>query len=256
VSEAESDCVRALDGLLVGAQMLCLTLTAEQRAQFIGYCRILSETNAKFNLTGVRSAWGIMRTLFLDSLSMAIALPAVLTGPSALPAPRVVDVGAGAGVPGLALKIVYPHWTLTLIESLGKKARFLEMAVRHLGLTGVTVLAERAEEVARREPWRDGADLCLARAVAPLPRLIELCAPLVRERGWLVLPKSGDLDTEVRMAGKAMSLLRVELERIVPVPEDLGLGETRAIVVCRKVGPTPPAFPRRVGLAKSRPIQA
>ena len=254
--EARSDCVAALHDLLVGAEMLCLGLTEEQRAQFIGYCRILSETNAKFNLTGVRSAEGIMRTLFLDSLSLASALPAVLTSPGALAAPRVVDVGAGAGVPGLALKIVYPHWTLALIESLGKKARFLEMAVRHLQLVDVTVLAERAEEVARSEPWRDGADLCLARAVAPLPTLIELCAPLVRERGWLMLPKSGDLDKEVRTASKAMPLLRVELERIVPVPEDLGLGETRAIVVCRKTGPTPPAFPRRVGLAQSRPIHA
>jgi 16S rRNA (guanine527-N7)-methyltransferase len=256
VPEGELDCVSALDTLLVGAEMLCLALTEEQQAQFIAYCRVLSDTNAKFNLTGIRSAEGIMCTLFLDSLCLTIALPTMLTSPVALGAPRVVDVGAGAGVPGLALKIVYPHWTLALIESVGKKARFLEMTVNRLRLAGVTVLMERAEEVARREPWRDGADLCLARAVAPLPTLIELCAPLVKERGWLVLPKSGDLDKEVRTASRAMSLLRVELERVIPLPAKLGLGGTRAIVVCRKIGPTPPTFPRRVGLAKSRPIQA
>jgi 16S rRNA (guanine527-N7)-methyltransferase len=255
VHQGESDCVWALDALLVGAEILSIALTGEQRAQFIGYCRILSEANEKFNLSGVRSAEGIMRTLFLDSLSLDIAVPAMLKSPASLEAPCVVDVGAGAGVPGLALKIVYRHWTLGLIESVGKKARFLELAVRHLDLVGVTVLAERAEEVGRKVSWRDEADLCLARAVAPFPTLIELCAPLVRERGWLLLPKSGNVDKEVRTASNAMPLLRVELERIVPVPENLGLGGTRAIVVCRKIGPTPPAYPRRVGLAKSRPIQ-
>lgn len=254
--QGESDCGWALDALLVGADMLSVDLTGEQRAQFIGYCRILSETNEKFNLSGVRSAEGIMRTLFLDSLSLDIAVPAMLKSPASLAAPCVVDVGAGAGVPGLALKIVYRHWTLVLIESVGKKARFLELAVSHLGLVGVSVLAARAEEVGRKESWRDRADLCLARAVAPLPTLVELCAPLVRESGWLVLPKSGDVDREVRTASKAMAVLRIELERIVPVPENLGLGGTRAIVVCRKIGPTPAAFPRRAGLAKSRPIQA
>jgi 16S rRNA (guanine527-N7)-methyltransferase len=235
--------------------MLCLALTEEQQAQFIAYCRILSEANEKFNLSGVRSAEGIMRTLFLDSLSLAIAVPAMLKSPASLEAPCVVDVGAGAGVPGLALKIVYRHWTLALIESVGKKARFLELAVRHLDLDGVTILAARAEEVGRNESWRDRADLCLARAVAPLPTLVELCAPLAREGGWLVLPKSGAVDKEVRTASKAMAVLRIELERIVTVPAKLGLGETRAIVVCQKIGPTPPAYPRRVGLAKSRPIQ-
>jgi 16S rRNA (guanine527-N7)-methyltransferase len=195
-----------------------------------------------------------MRTLFLDSLTIAPALPSFLTSRAETPEVRVVDVGAGAGIPGLPLTIVFPWWSLTMIESVAKKARFLESAARGIGLSGVTVLPSRAEEVGRMRNWRDAADLCLARAVAPLASLLELCGPLTRPGGYLAFPKSGDLSSELQGAEAAMQAVRLELTRVVPVDEELGLGAERVIVLYRKSGSTPPGYPRRVGLAQSRPI--
>jgi 16S rRNA (guanine527-N7)-methyltransferase len=147
-----------------------------------------------------------------------------------------------------------PDWRLALIESVGKKARFLQSAVDTLQLAGVTVLNERAEETGWRKELRDTADACVARAVAPLAVLVELCAPLVRTGGVLVFPKSGNVDPEIAEAEVAAHKLRTQLLECRVVPETLGLGPDRYIVLYRKTGETPPGYPRRVGLARSRPL--
>jgi 16S rRNA (guanine527-N7)-methyltransferase len=165
-----------------------------------------------------------------------------------------VDVGSGAGVPGLPIKIVRPGIRPTLVESVQKKARFVESLVGRLGLTQVEVIAERAETLGRRDAYRDAFDVCTARAVATLPALIELCAPLVRPGGVLALPKSGDVDAEVKSGLAAFEALSVRLESIYHVPESVGLGSGRVVVTCRKLGPTDRAYPRRPGLVRSRPI--
>lgn len=249
-AEASSSCRDSLPLLVAGASFLGLKLDNDTLDRFAQYCAFLLKRNQSINLTGVRSPEGVMTTLCLDSLTGLAALP---TGWNDEPL-SVVDVGAGAGIPGIPLKIACPNWKLTMIESIGKKARFLEDAVEVLELHDVTVLARRAEEAGMRAGFRDSADLCLARAVAPLPVLIELCAPFVRPGGRLLFPKSGDVESEIRSAVAAERALRVQRADSLAVPEALGLGSGRAIVVYEKVGPTPSGFPRRIGLARKEPI--
>lgn len=246
-------CEAASPGLASGAVRLGFKLSEVQQERFIRYCRLLHQANQRFNLTAIRTPDGIMRTLFLDSLTVAAALPPGVLWEENL---RAVDVGAGAGLPGLPLAILHPAWTVTLIESTGKKARFLEEAARELGLPHVEVLAARAEAVGVDPFYRDHADLCTARAVAPLATLLELSTPLVRSGGYLAFPKSGEVQAEIAGARTAAERLRIRLLEVRPVPEELGLGTGRATVLYVKEGPTPAGYPRRIGLARSRPIGA
>jgi 16S rRNA (guanine527-N7)-methyltransferase len=247
------DCASTLDILVRAARQLGVDLPGEAQRRFITYCELLQDANERVNLTGVRAPKGIMSTLFLDSLTI---LPALKTHLRASPETLVVDVGSGAGFPGLPLKIVRPDFRLVLIESVGKKARFLHAVADALDLPGVTVLTERAETAGWRTELRDTAQICLARAVAPLSVLLELCAPFVHTGGLLAFPKSGDIAAEVTGAEVAARKLRVELLECWAVPKNLGLGLNRLVIVYRKVGPTPEGYPRRVGLARSRPLGA
>jgi 16S rRNA (guanine527-N7)-methyltransferase len=192
----------------------------------------------------------VMKTLFLDSLTLLLALPeewrAKRTG--------VCDVGSGAGIPGLPLKIICPSWKLALVESVGKKAAFLKEMVESLDFEDVEVVNARAEVFAADAGVRDSMDLCCARAVASLPALIELCAPLVRRGGILVFPRSGALEAEIEAASAAARHLRVRPRPVVLVPASLNLGDNRGLVVYEKFGDTPARFPRRVGLATSKPL--
>jgi len=250
---SEEDCASALRELLHGAEALGIYPTALQQAQLIRYCYSLRAALATANLTGVRSPSGIMRTLFLDSLTIHLALPERFRSPDG-ERMRVVDIGSGAGIPGVPLKIAYPHWQLTLVESVGKKARFLETIGRTAGLEGIAVVPERAEVLGHKPGFRDAYDLCLARAVSSLPSLVELCAPFARVDGLLAFPKGSTARTEINEAKEAARRLLVELVEIAQVPQNLGLGDNRYIVMYRKTGKTPPRYPRRVGLAQSRPL--
>lgn len=249
-TEAAPDCSAAIAMLVEGAAPLGIRLDVEQRALFVRYCALLRAVNREMNLTALRLPEQIMTGLFLDSLTIALALRAVDTPRHT--SLRVVDVGSGAGVPGVPLKILFPRWELTLIESIGKKAAFLTHLVQRLDLPNVSVAAARAEVLGADPAYRDRADLCVARAVANLPTLIELCAPLVSAGGLLVFPKSGDVEREVASAGEAADRLKVRFELLVPMPG--GERRSKVLVVLRKVEKTPPGYPRRVGLAKSRPI--
>lgn len=243
----------ALGDLVRAASELSLSLTEAQVQQFGHYCRLLRTANQNFNLTALRSEEEIMKGLILDSLTVCRVLtPLVATREAGTV--RFVDVGSGAGIPGLPLKIVYPQWSLVLVESIGKKATFLRSVVSELRLTEVFVLQARAEELGGSTEWRDSADLCTARAVGRLPTLLELCAPLVKAGGLLVFPKGRNISAEVEQARPAMKALKLKLKQVTDVSADLGLREERVIVMYEKVGPTPSGYPRRVGLAKARPI--
>lgn len=220
---------------------------------FLGYCALLQETSRHTNLTAIRSPAAIMSTLFLDSLTLVLALPNWAIDGSPV---RVVDVGTGAGFPGVPLKILFRAWRLTLIESVGKKARFLLDLSASLGLQSVEVINGRAEDVARETGRRETSDLCTARAVAPLATLLEYSAPFVRSEGLLLFPKSGNVTSEVEEAQAAAERLGAELQSITSVPETLGLGSGRVILSYRRSGNVPPGYPRRTGLARSRPIGA
>ena len=254
MTDHRESCAEALPLLVAGAETLGVSLSGAQRTQFVHYCHLLADSNTRINLTAVRSAPGIMRALLLDSLTIAPLLPEWLRSPSETP--RVIDIGSGAGIPGLPLKIVHPHWRLTLVESVGKKARFLQQVAEEMQLSDVVTVNERAEGLGHRQDFRDCFDLCLARAVAGLPSLIELCAPFVRPGGLLAFPKGADAAAEVDQGRAAARRLRVDLLGTHTVPEEVGLGPERFVVVYQKLAVTPAGYPRRVGLAQSRPLRA
>lgn len=248
----ESELDEARTQLVRGAAQLGIQLTREQVARFQSYCSRLLEANQRFNLTALKTPGEVMRTLFLDSLTIVPVLPAELAHVNRTT--HVADVGTGAGAPGLPLEILFPHWSLLLVESNQKKAGFVRDMAAELGLTNVSVESGRAEDIGRMGAYRDSADLCLARAVASLPALVELCAPLVKRGGLLAFPKSGDEQAELNAAAAAVTALRLGEPAVHSVPEEMGLGVNRYIVVYRKKGTTPADYPRRVGVPTSRPI--
>jgi 16S rRNA (guanine527-N7)-methyltransferase len=211
------------------------------------------EWNQRFNLTAVTDYEQVQVRHFADSLTCLLGSPAILAAARARSPWSLVDVGAGAGFPGLPIKIVWPEAKLTLIESIGKKCSFLEHIVGELGLTGVTVLNARAEEAGQDQAHRERYDLVLARAVADMPVLAEYCLPLARRGGLVVAQKGDDVEAEVVRAERAIMLLGGTLEKVkrVEVP---GTALPRSLVVLRKVALTPPKYPRRPGQPAQHPL--
>lgn len=217
--------------------------------QFGRYYQELVAWNERVNLTTILDWPAVQAQHFLDSLTCALVLPAAArAGPYA-----VVDVGAGAGFPGLPLKILLPRIRLTLIESTAKKAAFLSHVVAALSLDGVTVLAQRAEEAGRHPDHRERYDLAVARAVAQMSVLAEYALPLVRPGGLLVAQKGREVEEEVAAAAEAFATLGGKLREIRPVQLP-GLDGPRHLVVVAKVHPTPARYPRRPGIPLKRPL--
>jgi 16S rRNA (guanine527-N7)-methyltransferase len=162
-------------------------------------------------------------------------------------------VGAGAGLPGLALRIVWPRLRLSLVEATAKKIRFMEHVASKLGLADVQLIHGRAEELALREPHRGAYDLVVARAVATLPTLVEYLLPLAKRGGRVVAYKGSAAHEEALAAEQAIRMLGGQLTRLIPV-EVPGLAETRVLVVIEKVAQTPEGYPRGRGLPKKQPL--
>jgi 16S rRNA (guanine527-N7)-methyltransferase len=247
-------------------RLLNLELTPAQLAAFETYADELRVWNMQFNLTAIKDLAGIQVKHFLDSLSVLKVLPINRRGvqyPSdnrvlLLNAPasaqlRLVDVGTGAGFPGLPLKIVCPNLRLTLVEATGKKVMFCQALVDRLRLTGVTVLKRRAEDIGHDPAHREQYDWAVARAVAGLPVLAEYLLPLVRRGGHALAQKGEGAPAETHAAEGALRRLGGQLEQIVPV-ELPGIVETRYLVVLRKVAATPPDYPRRAGVPAKSPL--
>lgn len=222
-----------------------LPLTVTQLDQFATYTNELQRWNERINLTAITEPKAISVRHFLDSLYCALFWGEM---PDSL-----IDIGSGAGFPGVPLKLLRPELRLTLVESVGKKAAFLEHLVGGLGLEGVTVLAQRAEEVGRDPQHRAEYAVVTARAVADLRVLAEYCLPLLRVGGRFLAPKGADVSAEVAAMAQALQILGGELLAIEPVT--LPGVEPRSLVVCMKVAPTPPEYPRAVGLPARRPLK-
>jgi 16S rRNA (guanine527-N7)-methyltransferase len=237
--------------LVDGARTLGLNLTAEQQAAFQLYYEELIAWNGKFNLTAITDYEQVQIRHFLDSLSCLLAqeAKAAISRPGA----RTIDVGSGAGFPGIPLKLVCPSSRLTLLEATGKKVTFLEHLIGQLGLRAVTAVKVRAEELAHDPLHREQYDLALSRAVAELPVVAEYTLPFCKVGGWAVAQKGEAGAGEAWSAEKAIALLGGELRRVVPV-ELPGLAENRSLVVIEKVHPTPVAYPRRPGVPSKRPL--
>lgn len=231
---------------------LGLALDATALERFETFRALLIEWNERFNLTRVTDPDEIERRLFLDSLALSPLLQRHRIASRVSGNLRLVDIGTGAGFPGLPLKIADPSIELTLIDATAKKVGFLEEAIRVLGLGGVRAVHGRSEELAHDAEYRSAFDVVIARAVAKLPTLIELCMPFCGPRGWGLFPKGSDIEAEVESAANALMTLRSKLVSV----ESPRMPELRGttIVVIEQVGKPPKLYPRRAGLPAKSPL--
>jgi 16S rRNA (guanine527-N7)-methyltransferase len=236
-----------VDILRAEAPAYGIHLTDAQLAQFERYLTLLREWNERVNLVADADPEVVQRRHMLESLALGAALrERELLRPDS----RVIDVGAGAGFPGIAIKIAWPTIHLTLLEATAKKTAFLSAAVEALALEHAHVHTARAEEAGHDPSMRDSFDLVLARAVAPLPALLELTLPFARVGGRLATPKGSRVRDEIAAAGRAASVLHAKLFSVplnVPGPE-------QTLVVALKQAPTPPEYPRRPGVPAKSPL--
>lgn len=235
-----------MDELRHEAASFGLHLSSQQIAAFVRYQKCLQTWNRRINLTTIDDETGIRQRHFLDSLTCA-----TVTGD--LSAQRLIDVGSGAGFPGLPLKILYPRLQLTLVESVTKKIRFLQSVVEQLAMDDVQIVDARAETVGQDEAFRGSYDWAVARAVAPLSVLLEYLLPLCRLGGHVLAMKSVRARAEAEEAVDAIAVLGGGDPRFhqVRLPDRT---ESSYLVVIPKVAPTPPAYPRRPGLPAKRPL--
>jgi 16S rRNA (guanine527-N7)-methyltransferase len=229
------------------ASLLGLHFKPRQLEAFDWYASELVDWDRRFNLTAVTDSQGIEVKHFLDSLT---CLQAMGSGPTG----RVVDVGTGAGFPGLPLKIVCPQLELTLVESIGKKVEFCRRLVRTLGLEGVEILHDRVERVGHQDEHRGGYDWALARAVALMPVLVEYLLPLLKLGGRAVIQKGETGPAEVHTAEGALRILGGRVEQLIPI-ELPTVAERRYLVVVMKTAATPDKYPRRPGIPAKRPLE-
>ena len=222
-----------------------IMLSAAQLDQFERYSAELISWNTHTNLTSITEPRAIIIRHFLDSLIVAQAWPS--GSPESL-----ADIGAGAGFPGIPLKLLWPEMRLLLVESVGKKTEFLEHIVKTLGLTDVEICTARAEALGQNASYREQFALVTGRAVASLNVLAEYCLPLCRIGGLFVAPKSADGAQEAALAERALQQLGGQYQQTIDV--HLPEVDPRTLVVVRKVQPTPAQYPRRVGLPLKRPL--
>ena len=227
---------------------LRIHLSAVQREAFDEYYHKLVSIRGRISLTSLRDRESIERRHFVESLALLRAVEDA----GALGSP-VIDIGSGAGFPGVPIKIARPDLEMTLVEATEKKAAFLHGLIARLGLAGVRVVHGRAEDVAREPEQREAYALAVARAVAPLPTLVELALPFVRVGGYLATPKGSAAAREVREAEKALRLCGGAVGQVskldVPPP-----GPAPTMVLGHKVGETPERYPRRSGVPSKRPL--
>jgi 16S rRNA (guanine527-N7)-methyltransferase len=225
-----------------------LRITGEQRRAFDVYRDLLITESARYNLTALRDSEKIEQRHFGESLALLDAIERA--GGFGSPA---IDVGTGAGFPGVPLKIARPELQLTLLEATAKKAAFLEKLVSALGLDGVTIVNARAEELGHDPAHRGQYALVLARAVAPLRVLVELTLPFLQQGGCLAAVKGSGAAREVREAAHALEVLGGEPSQPVKL-EAPGATVPPTLVLVRRMGATPDSYPRRPGIPSKRPL--
>ena len=238
-----------MEKLKIGAKKLGLELSAGQLEQFQVYYQELVDWNRRINLTAITDYEEVQIKHFLDSLTVALALKPPMGGGDF----RLMDVGTGAGIPGIPLKILLPDIRLVLLDATAKKAAFLHHVKDKLGLDNVEVVVGRAEEVAHEAEYREQFGLVLSRAVASLPTLVELTLPFCAIGGSFIAQKKGVIDLEVNQATRAISLLGGNLREVKKI--DLAeFTDERWLVVVEKIGLTPEKYPRRPGMPAKRTL--
>ena len=223
-------------------------LTANQIEQFEVYYKELVLWNKRINLTRIIDYKDVQLKHFVDSVAPLGVMNLETCGPL-----KCMDVGSGAGFPGLPLKILAPDLNLCLVESVGKKARFLEHMVQRLNLHGVTIYNNRAEVLGRDSLLRETFDLVLARALGPMNVVTELTLPFPRIGGKVILFKKGDISREIEEAQGAIIKLGGRLAGLHPA-QLAGFEDNRTLVILDKVAQTPDIYPRKAGIPKKRPL--
>lgn len=228
------------------AEQLNIQLDDNQLEQFRVYYEMLVEKNKVMNLTAITEFEEVLDKHFIDSILLGTVMELKWNS-------SVIDVGTGAGFPGIPLKIVYPHLRITLLDSLNKRVNFLNEVIHGLELTDITAIHSRAEDGARNSLYRESFDLCVSRAVANLSTLSEYCLPFVKKSGYFVSYKSSQIQAELEQAERAVSVLGGKLESVqsVTLPES---DIIRQLVCIRKMKNTPKAYPRKAGTAAKQPI--
>ncbi|HHV09212.1 MAG TPA: 16S rRNA (guanine(527)-N(7))-methyltransferase RsmG [Clostridiales bacterium] len=228
-----------------GLEELGISLTEKQIQQFIDYYELLVERNKVMNLTAITEFREVIIKHFIDSLSIVKFRP--------LTNERILDVGTGAGFPGIPLKIVYPDIELVLLDSLNKRLVFLKDVIEKLGLDKVQTLHGRAEDYGKDTKHREKYDLCLSRAVAKLSSLVEYCLPYVKKGGFFISYKSGIIAEELSFSKNALNILGGTLDQVKEfiLP---GTDIERSLVVIRKTSPTPKNYPRSAGKPSKEPL--
>lgn len=225
---------------------LGITLSDKQIEQFIQYYEMLVEWNQVMNLTAITEYDDVMKKHFVDSVSLIKAYD--VTKPA-----TVIDVGTGAGFPGLALKIAYPNLQVTLLDSLNKRINFLNAVIEKLGLTGVETVHGRAEDFAKPDKLREKFDLCVSRAVANLSTLSEYCLPFVKQGGLFISYKSEKISEEMAAAKNAIFILGGKVvDQVEFTLPDSDI--YRNLFVIKKERVTPKKYPRKAGLPAKEPI--
>jgi len=237
-----------MDRLNRGATKLGLYLNSRQLEQFSLYYQELVSWNQRMNLTAITDYEEVQIKHFLDSLTVTLALK-LAVGSNA----RIIDVGTGAGLPGLPLKILFPNTRLVLLEATAKKAAFLYHLKQQLGLDNVEIVVGRAEEIAHLGQYREVFDIVLSRAVAPLPTLVELTLPFCAIDGSFIAQKKGNIEPEISQATKAINTLGGNLREVKRLSLE-EFTEERQLVIIDKVSATPTRYPRRPGIPAKRPI--
>ena len=225
---------------------LNITLTDRQYQQFLDYYELLVEWNKVMNLTGITEFDEVVMKHFVDSLSLVYAIP--VDKPY-----KLLDMGTGAGFPGIPLKIAFPEMEMVLLDSLNKRIKFLNEVIDQLGLEKITAIHGRAEEFARKEEYREQFDLCVSRAVANMATLSEYCLPYVKKNGYFIPYKSGAIEEEMETSKKAVGVLGGKIKEVktFELPDS---DIARSLVIIKKEKETPKKYPRSGGKPTKEPI--
>ncbi len=232
-----------------GCEGIPLTLSMKQKKQFYKYYELLIQWNQVMNLTAITEISDVITKHFVDSL----LLIRVISGDK-ISSYRCIDVGTGAGFPGIPLKIAFPELQITLLDSLNKRVGFLNEVIQRLELTEIFAVHGRAEDFGRNMKYREQYDLCVSRAVANLSTLSEYCIPFVKKDGFFISYKSGKAEEEILEAKLAVKRLGGRMEPVVPLFLP-GTDVERIFIPIKKVGITPKKYPRKAGMPSKEPLK-
>ncbi len=232
--------------LLDGAKELGINLTETQLNQFIMYKSLLQEWNEKMNLTAITEDREVMTKHFLDCMTIQKAIDMNTQK-------TVIDIGTGAGFPGLVIKIAFPHLEVTLVDALKKRLTFLEEVINQLGLKGIKCIYSRAEDLGKNKAYREGFDICASRAVANLAVLSEYTLPFVKIDGYLMALKGQKIEEELEQGKKAIKILGGQLEEVIHASVPFTELDHK-IAKIKKVKLTATKYPRKAGEPTKAPL--